>query len=258
MDFSTSPSCAADGQKGPRFPGVTLYDNVRCQHRLLVEHLGVSRIALVAGWSMAGCQAYQWASQYPELVEAIVPFCASGENVSAQLRFSRGRQGGPPGRPTLGRRDLHITPGQGVESIWPRLRRLGLFADLLTATSYTNGSVSKVLRSCWSGWEQEHVQTLGCQRPHGEAIELAAIRHQCEPRLWRRSRFSIASNICAHHHHSLYAGPLSSRPKTTDWRHKTCLAPSFDPMTHRSDTASPTQETTHDSNSFSIRQSATH
>jgi len=88
--LSTSPSCAADGQDGPRFPGVTLYDNVRCQHRLLVEHLGVRRIALVAGWSMAGCQAYQWASQYPELVEAIVPFCASARTSPHNFVFLEG------------------------------------------------------------------------------------------------------------------------------------------------------------------------
>jgi len=75
--LSTSPSNAAAPQRGPRFPRVSLADNVRAGHRLLFEHLGVSRIALVAGWSMAGCQAYHWAAMYPDLVEAIVPVCAS-------------------------------------------------------------------------------------------------------------------------------------------------------------------------------------
>lgn len=75
--FSSSPSNLAPPQDGSRFPHVTLFDNVACQHRLLTEYLGVRRIALIVGWSMAGMQAYQWAAQYPEMVEAILPYCAS-------------------------------------------------------------------------------------------------------------------------------------------------------------------------------------
>ena len=59
------------------FPHVTLFDNVACQHRLLTEQLGVRRIALVLGWSMAAMQAYQWAAQYPDMVEAILPYCGA-------------------------------------------------------------------------------------------------------------------------------------------------------------------------------------
>ncbi len=63
--ISSSPSNTSKPADGPRFPRVTLWDNVQCQHQLLTEVLGVQRIALVAGWSMAGCQAYQWAQQKP-------------------------------------------------------------------------------------------------------------------------------------------------------------------------------------------------
>lgn len=75
--YSSSPSNAPDAQAGPRFPHVTLYDNVACQHRLLTERLGVRRIALVLGWSMAAMQAYQWGAQYPDMVEAILPYCGA-------------------------------------------------------------------------------------------------------------------------------------------------------------------------------------
>ncbi len=77
--FSSSPSNTAAPQDGPRFPKTTLYDNIACQHRLLTEELGVTEIALVTGWSMAGCQSYQWAAQYPDMVKAIVPYCASAK-----------------------------------------------------------------------------------------------------------------------------------------------------------------------------------
>jgi homoserine O-acetyltransferase len=74
---SSSPSNTPAPFDAGRFPGVTLYDNVRLQHMLLTRELGVERIKLVAGWSMGGCQAYQWGAQYPEMVEAIAPICCS-------------------------------------------------------------------------------------------------------------------------------------------------------------------------------------
>jgi homoserine O-acetyltransferase len=75
--YSSSPSNANAGQAGPRFPHVTIYDNVACQHRLLTERLGVRRLALVLGWSMAAMQAYQWAAHYPDMVAAILPYCGA-------------------------------------------------------------------------------------------------------------------------------------------------------------------------------------
>lgn len=75
--YSSSPSNTPAPQQGPRFPQVSLFDNVACQHRLLTEALGVQRIALVLGWSLAAMQAYQWAAQYPAMVEAILPYCGA-------------------------------------------------------------------------------------------------------------------------------------------------------------------------------------
>ena len=87
--YSSSPSNSTAPQDGPRFPQVTLFDNVACQHRLLTERLGVRRIALVLGWSMAAMQAYQWAAQYPDMVEAILPYCGAARCSPHQLsRFS--------------------------------------------------------------------------------------------------------------------------------------------------------------------------
>ena len=88
--LSSSPSNAAPPFDGPRFPAVTLYDNVACQHRLLTERLGATRVALVLGWSMAGCQAYQWGAQYPDMVGAILPFCASARTSPHNQVFLEG------------------------------------------------------------------------------------------------------------------------------------------------------------------------
>jgi len=87
---SSSPSNTPPPFDGPRFPNVTLFDNVACQHRLLVEQFAVTRISLVAGWSMAGSQCYQWAAQYPDLVDAIMPFCASARTSPHNAVFLEG------------------------------------------------------------------------------------------------------------------------------------------------------------------------
>ncbi|WP_282607140.1 alpha/beta fold hydrolase [Pelagibius sp. Alg239-R121] len=88
--LSTSPSNASVPCHGAGFPDVTLWDNVACQHRLLTERYGIEGIALVAGWSMAGCQAYQWAAQYPDMVKAILPFCASAKTSPHNFVFLEG------------------------------------------------------------------------------------------------------------------------------------------------------------------------
>ena len=88
--LSSSPSNTPPPFDGPRFPAVTLHDNVASQHRLLTERLGVERIALVAGWSMAGCQAYEWAAQFPDTVDAILPFCASARTSPHNQVFLEG------------------------------------------------------------------------------------------------------------------------------------------------------------------------
>jgi homoserine O-acetyltransferase len=77
--LSSSPSTAAPPSDGPRFPHVTVYDNVRCQHRLVTQHLGIDRLKLVVGFSMGAQQALQWGVSYPEMVDALAPICGSAK-----------------------------------------------------------------------------------------------------------------------------------------------------------------------------------
>jgi len=88
--FSSSPSNTPAPHDGPRFPNVTLYDNIAAQHRLLTEELGVARIRLVTGWSMGGCQSFQWAAQFPDMVDAILPFCAAAKASPHNIVFLEG------------------------------------------------------------------------------------------------------------------------------------------------------------------------
>ena len=74
-------------QKGSKFPKITLWDNIYCQYKLITEKLNIKKIALVTGWSMAGCQSYQWAAQYPKMVKAILAFLCFIKNIYTQSCF---------------------------------------------------------------------------------------------------------------------------------------------------------------------------
>ena len=61
---------------GSDFPVLTVADMVRAQRGLLDE-LGISRLAAVAGGSLGGMQALEWAVLYPDAVDAIIPIAST-------------------------------------------------------------------------------------------------------------------------------------------------------------------------------------
>lgn len=69
--LTTSPS-NSKSQPGTQFPSFNIRDMVTSQHRLLTEHLGVDHMVAVAGASMGGMQALQWAVSYPDFMDAVV------------------------------------------------------------------------------------------------------------------------------------------------------------------------------------------
>jgi homoserine O-acetyltransferase len=84
---SSSPSNTPPPNEMARFPAVTLHDNVRLQHMLVTEWLGIEHVKMVAGWSMGGCQAFQWGAQYPDFMDAIAPLCCSARTASFNKVF---------------------------------------------------------------------------------------------------------------------------------------------------------------------------
>ncbi|GAB4054623.1 homoserine O-acetyltransferase MetX [Catellatospora paridis] len=61
---------------GSDFPVVTVADMVRTQRAFLGE-LGIDRLAAVAGGSLGGMQAMQWAVLYPDQVDAVVAIAST-------------------------------------------------------------------------------------------------------------------------------------------------------------------------------------
>ena len=74
---SSSPSNTSGTQSGPGFPRISLYDNVMAQKRLIDSLFPDASIALVMGWSMGGMQALQWATLFPDRVNAALATCCT-------------------------------------------------------------------------------------------------------------------------------------------------------------------------------------
>ncbi len=155
--ISSSPSNTAAPHDGPRFPKVTLYDNVAAQQRLLAELFGIERVALVAGWSMAGCQAYHWAAQFPDRVDAILPFCASARTSPHNFVFLEGVKAALQADATWNGGDYEAQPERG-------LRAFGrVYAGWAFSQSfYREGLYRKLgferIEDLLIDWEEDHVR----------------------------------------------------------------------------------------------------
>ncbi len=92
---SIGPSSIDPGTGRPygiRFPIITIRDMVEAQRRLLA-HLGVKQLAMVAGGSIGGQQALEWAVAYPELVRKAIVVAATAALSAQAIAFSEvGRQ----------------------------------------------------------------------------------------------------------------------------------------------------------------------
>lgn len=110
----TSP--APDGKPwGPRFPAITLRDQVRAQI-VLAAHLGIRRIKLVIGGSMGGLQALEWALLDPHRVEAVATVAASACHSPWCIAWNEAQRMALAADPKYrnGRYDPQDPPAQGL------------------------------------------------------------------------------------------------------------------------------------------------
>ena len=77
---------------GMSFPTITISDMVRLQTKL-IDHLGIERLLSVAGGSMGGMQALEWAAAYPDRVLSALPIATTTRHSAQQIAFNEvGRQ----------------------------------------------------------------------------------------------------------------------------------------------------------------------
>jgi homoserine O-acetyltransferase len=91
---STGPSSlAADGKPyALRFPVITVADMVLAQ-RHLIDLLEIERLFAVAGGSMGGMQALQWAVDYPDRMGSVLFLAATPRSSAQNIAFNEiGRQ----------------------------------------------------------------------------------------------------------------------------------------------------------------------
>jgi len=89
--FGNGQSSSPSNQQTPGpFPKCTFYDNVRAQYTLVTQHLGLDHLRAVIGWSMGAAQTYQWATQFPDFMDLVVPFCGSARTALHNQVFLEG------------------------------------------------------------------------------------------------------------------------------------------------------------------------
>jgi len=113
--LSSSPSNTAPPFDGPRFPRFTIHDNVACQ-RKLVEALGINRVRLVAGYSMGGLQAFEWGSQHPDIIDAILPICGAARVSPHNWLFLDGAKEALQLDPLFASGEYQVTPDAGLRA----------------------------------------------------------------------------------------------------------------------------------------------
>ena len=87
---STGPSSidpATGKEYGVSFPFVTVGDMVRAQ-KLLIDHLGITKLLAVAGGSMGGMQALEWGVSYPEMVSSVISIASAPRHSPMQIAFN--------------------------------------------------------------------------------------------------------------------------------------------------------------------------
>lgn len=176
--FSSSPSNSPAPFDGPRFPKVTFYDNVACQQRLLEEKFSIEKLALVAGWSMAGCQAYQWGAQFPDRVGAILPFCASAKTSPHNTVFLEGVKAALTADGNFKDGDYDTPPERGLKA-FGRVYAGWAFSQTFYREKLHRRQGFETFEDLLQDWEQDHL--------NWDANDLLA-------KLWTWQRGDISAN----------------------------------------------------------------
>ncbi len=145
---SSSPSHGL----GADFPRVSIADNVRLQHELLTESLGVNKLALAAGHSMGAVTVFHWAALFPDFVERAAPICGAARISVHNHVFLEGMRGILVADPAFNGGHYTEPPRSGLRTMarawaaWPPSAGFYRHADY-TTLGYT--SVEDYLERYW-------------------------------------------------------------------------------------------------------------
>jgi homoserine O-acetyltransferase len=118
---SSSPSNTPEPFHGPRFPVMTIRDNVSAVHQMLTEQLHVRHLRAVIGFSMGAQQALQWAVSYPDYMDKIVATSGTAKTYGHGIVRNESLINAIETDCTFDKGDYKAEPEKGIESfnlIW--------------------------------------------------------------------------------------------------------------------------------------------
>jgi homoserine O-acetyltransferase len=113
---SSSPSNTPEPYHGPRFPVMTIRDNVEAVHRLLTEELKITHVRAIVGFSMGAQQAFQWAVSYPNMAGRIVATSGTAKTYPHGVVRLEGQIAALTADPTFQGGDYTAPPKKGLEA----------------------------------------------------------------------------------------------------------------------------------------------
>jgi homoserine O-acetyltransferase len=113
---SSSPSNTPEPLHGPRFPVMTIRDNVEAVHKLLIEDLKVTHLRAIIGFSMGAQQAFQWAVRYPTFADKIVATSGTAKTYGHGIVRLEGQIAALTADPAFENGDYKTPPKKGLEA----------------------------------------------------------------------------------------------------------------------------------------------
>lgn len=113
---SSSPSNTPEPFHGPRFPVMTIRDNVDAVYRLLTEELHVRHLRAVIGFSMGAQQAFQWAVSHKDFMDRIVATAGTAKTYGHGIVRLEGQIAALTGDPAFSNGDYKAQPEKGIQA----------------------------------------------------------------------------------------------------------------------------------------------
>ena len=106
---------------------------------------------------MAGCQSYQWAAQYPDMVNAILPFCASAKTSEHNFVFLEGVKAALCADPAWNNGDYTSPPVRGLKAFGRVYAGWAFSQTFFREQKYKNLGYQNV-EELLVDWENDHVK----------------------------------------------------------------------------------------------------